>query len=564
MRTMRTASCQRDAMSDAATAVTRDLISSLPPDGEGVVLCFGWSAAVPHIADEIPASYEIVVYDPDGTAAEIPERVRMITADDFSFLSDYRFRVANGQFKVIRHNPTIARHARAFDTFLKQLEEEMVLARVNTTTAIGMGHHFIDAYFDNIPALLTHPGVASLAGLFPGWAAFVIGPGPSLAYSTEALRVARIHRTITVAVDAALPYLRAQGIVPDFIVGIDPLPENMRFYGGMEYWRSAALVALAQYTPEVIRTYRGPLFMCDQPGNAAHAWLAHYWNPKGTIEAFGGSVSHLAFSLADHVGCTSIGLVGQDLCWQDDYYAPGTWDTIHGREIAQPGAGARMPARNNLGQTVWTNGILTLFLTSWKRRFMRVTECNGQHIYQCSRGGLSIPGACDLDPMAFLEELCTLKNVRDNQTAHVRELHRYAADKTVAADYSLLRAEIDAAIGLLQERENISRRILKLLDRERLHRHNLGRRAQIIKDVERLNARVPHPILNLVAAYSYGIELYLASEATRRIDDIEHPEKQLREQLARAEKYYMQLKTSITGLLRALRSLSRRLAHTGH
>lgn len=554
--------CAEDTNKDGTL---RRLLASLQPGSEGIVLSFGRSELVPVLAERLPPEYEIAVYDPDDGEATapsgtpdalpaLPARVRMMSGLDFGMFCDWRTRIANGQMLVVHHNPTVNRYPDKFKAFLARLDEERRLVNSNTMTAVGMGRHFVGAYIDNMPEILERPGIEALREAFAGVPAWIVGPGPSLPSAVDALR--RSRGILTIAVDAALPYLREQRIVPDIVVGIDPLRENINFYGmgeEMQYWRATALVSLAQYTPEVHRTYAGPRFNAHCPGSIIFLWLAQYFCDRSVINSFGGSVSHVAFALAEIMGCSAIGLVGQDLCWRDHYYAPGVQAALTGPDSPAHDTTHALRRTNAHGDEVWMTGVLETFLVQWTNRLRRPAPV----VCQCSEGGMEIPGAHYMTPLEF-RAAHEPGDPIDFKTG-LWAIHETARAAMPPFNRRAMFEDVRQVTRVLHGRQQLTRKILRLI-REARTRARAHEREHIIQRLDAATRRMPHPVLSLVAYYHYGLELFLSRHSVQQMGACDDPERSLDEQLSRGHTYYTETNMALMGLLPLLDALRERLA----
>ena len=81
----------------------------------------------------------------------------------------------------------------------------------------------------------------------------------------------------------------------------------------------------------------------------------------------------------------------------------------------------------------------------------------------------------------------------------------------------------------------------------------------ILDKIESLTTKVRHPILNLIAAYHYQLELYLKRQAVVEVDEIEDKLERLDAQLERGLTYYSQLLEAVDLFVKRLEQLGREL-----
>jgi hypothetical protein len=84
------------------------------------------------------------------------------------------------------------------------------------------------------------------------------------------------------------------------------LPENVAFFRDNPLLKDVPSSASLQYTPEIVNLYPGPIFANTVRENLVTAWLSPFWQDKGTVHCFGGSVAHMGLAAAEHLGCDPI------------------------------------------------------------------------------------------------------------------------------------------------------------------------------------------------------------------------------------------------------------------
>ena len=80
----------------------------------------------------------------------------------------------------------------------------------------------------NLNAIQQNPGVIALKNKFRDLPCIVVGAGPSLDKNIRFLHRAQ-NKAVIISCDAALKPLMGNGIVPDFVVCLDPQEEITRF-----------------------------------------------------------------------------------------------------------------------------------------------------------------------------------------------------------------------------------------------------------------------------------------------------------------------------------------------
>ncbi len=173
---------------------------------------------------------------------------------------------------------------------------------------------------NNLPTFVTTPSIAEIRGLLAGYPAIIVAAGPSLARNVELLREAK-GRAVIIAVQTTFKTLLQYGIVPDFVTSLDYNEISTRFFEGIDDFHGVHLIAEPKATPGVIDRYGGPISLLDN--TFARQCLGDGFEAKAGLKA-GATVAHLAFYLAEHLGCDPVIFVGQDLAFTGGvFYTPG-------------------------------------------------------------------------------------------------------------------------------------------------------------------------------------------------------------------------------------------------
>ena len=473
--------------------------------------------------------------------------------NDFSFLDRYHRHLVNGTWYVVRDNPSRRLNEKAYDNFYRRLNEEKRLVLSNVGTALGLGKSFANSFMKNLPNILRRPGVTALKDVFKGRPAIVVAAGPSLEKNLHLLKEAK-SKVVTIAVDAALPTLLPAGIVPDLLVAIDPLPENVALFKDNPLLKHVPFICLTQYTPEIVDVYPGPLFVNMAEQNLVTLWLRPFWEDKGTIVCFGGSVAHLGFAAAEYLGCSTIALVGLDLSFDAKFHAgdaSSLLTAMHG--VPFEFRNRAETATDIFGESRCTLPSLLSFRTSFENRIKRFAG----RVIDATEGGLPLEGATNLRLRDFIDEYCNAPEL-DARTELV-----HLADTEVYYNLEGLLQEVTKARDILQEIRKRAGRILQYIGRvqdlRKKGREETEEFHDILDKIGRLTMKVRHPLLNLIAVYHYQLELYLKRQAVTEIDQMEDKLERLDAQLERGVTYYSELLEAIDLFVKELERLIRNL-----
>ena len=138
----------------------------------------------------------------------------------------------------------------------------------------------------------------------------VIGAGPSLDYSAAAVMELQKNGACTIAVDAALVSLLAKGIIPDFVVCLDPLDYVERLF---EVDQSRLSATSLVYFPTANHTAVAAWSHKRYSAIGSHSRFEKFNREKPSTVLFSsGSVIHPAVDLAVRKGAENVYLAGAD------------------------------------------------------------------------------------------------------------------------------------------------------------------------------------------------------------------------------------------------------------
>jgi len=542
-----------------------DLLGKM--DNEGIAVLFGFGLG--YFAEEVLKKFEkghlLLVYEAipalfraaletrDLSDLLESEKVKVILgqdADDFSMLHSHHHLIINGKFWIVKHHPSVKLNEEAYDRFHKRLLEEKRLSDTGVGTVIGLGKEFINAFMANIPQIIRKPGVSKVKDIFKGRPAIVVSAGPSLEKNFHLLKKAK-GKAIIVAVDVVLPTLLPAGIVPDILVAIDPLPQNIAVFKDNLLLKDVPFICLAQYTPETLNIYPGPMFLNTVAGNPIFQWLGGFWDDKGYIDCFGGSVAHLGFAAAEYMGANVIALIGQDLSFEEKLHAGDATKLLAASKNSQARdyrKGAEM-ADDIFGEKRYTLGSLLSFKTCFENR---MRTFNGTAI-NATEGGLPIEGARTMRLSDFIGEYCNLAPIDTHSI--LLELMK----SEVSYNLDGLISQVKDARAIFADIKRNAERTLKYIHKaKKLKEKKQEENPQlhnILDKLEKIREKVAHPILNIIAAYHYKLELYLMKQDIKEIDEIEDKWERLEKQLVRGQNYYGELLEAIPLFIKQLDKL---------
>ena len=201
------------------------------------------------------------------------------------------------------------------------LGELVQRSRVNDQTHRLRAKSWVADVLENVELLGQHPGILALAGKYRGVPAFVVGAGPSLGKNGHHLLQAA-KKGLIFATNSSASALDKLGVEPQVLccmesIDVSHLLRDLSFID-----RVVRAFSLSAH-PQTLRTGAGPLLAVWEAVPQLAQPLKDLTGYPGVPVS--GSVSTLAFALAQRLGCSPIVFVGQDLAYTDGRaYAVGT------------------------------------------------------------------------------------------------------------------------------------------------------------------------------------------------------------------------------------------------
>lgn len=303
-------------------------------------------------------------------------------------------------FVGLRHEPSIRRDPAFFAQAAARVADFVSLSRTNLATTIQHGRKTARNLCDNLQPYLHSGSLARLKDAFLGRPAIIVSAGPSLRKNIDQLHRAQ-GKAIIIAVQTTLRPLLEAGVTPDFVTALDHHEISSRFYENLPHGLTTELVAEPKTSRKVLQAWQqDPGRRLTLLGNAFLESILREARPaKPTLPA-GATVAHLAFSLAEYLGCGAAILVGQDLGFSDGLaYTPGTsyddvWRPETGRfctfemrqweHIARDRPALR-PIQDWRGNSTYTEQRLFTYLQQFERMF----AASAMAVIDATEGGVA-------------------------------------------------------------------------------------------------------------------------------------------------------------------------------
>jgi hypothetical protein len=400
--------------------------------------------------------------------------------------------------------------------FLQQMREWLAefeaLGRTNINTLVLNGRRTAENIARNLHWYVATPSLSRLRDSFKGAPAVIVSAGPSLRKNKHLLREV-VGKACIITVQTTLQPLLEMGIEPQFVTSLDYHQISTRFWEKLPRDLTTELIAEPKASNAILDLNPGPLWLLGN--DFAENLLAEMKLGKAKLPS-GATVAHLAYYVAEHIGCDPIIFIGQDLGFSDGLcYAPGTsyedvwrpelsrfctFEMKQWEQIVRDRAILRK-VPDYQGRPTYTEERLFTYLQHFERDFLR----SSRRIIDATEGGVLKRGATT---MPFAEAIKAFCGAPLEAT---RPAHGGLAWSRLDQCIECLRNRCDEA----REIERISDETLPLLQEVRDHIEDQPRVNRAIGKLDLLRAQM-RPLDN---AYGLIMQLTQLTELQRFCTD---------------------------------------------
>jgi hypothetical protein len=441
-------------------------------------------------------------------------------------------------FDFVIHPPSLHLHGAFHKEMQTAMSEFVGYCRTTLNTAILNGQRTAENIARNIGWYVGTPSLSRFKDRHAKQPAIIVSAGPSLRKNKQLLLEAA-GSAVIVAVQTTLQPLLEMGIEPDYVTSLDYHAICTRFFEKLPKDLRTELIAEPKASSAVLKLYPGPITIL---GNEFSERLVRDMGLKKTTLRAGATVAHLAFYLAEHLGCDPIIFVGQDLGFSDGLcYTPGTsyedvWRPELGRfctmEMRQWEHIVReRPILRKIddwhGRPMYTEERLFAYLQQFERDF----SVSAARVIDATEGGAKKRGAEMMTLRQAIDVFCTQR-----------------LERTECATQSETTARIDECVASLRNRRDEAQRIaqvgrdtLPLLKQVSDCLHDGQQANRIIAQIDALRAKMRE----LNDCYEAVAQLTQHTELTRfradraiaasRVSGIEKQRRQLARDIANVQ-----------------------------
>jgi hypothetical protein len=485
---------------------------------------FGLGYHVEELLDRAATEAIVCVYEPDvrliatalthrDLSATLESRRLMFftepdKADLFTRLMPHTAAASLGTGSLV-HPASVRAHPEFHAQVQAWVEEFASFGRTSMNTLVLNGRCTAENIARNVGWYAASPSLSRLRDKHKGKPAIVVSAGPSLRKNKHLLRDAS-ERAVIVAVQTTLQPLLEMGVEPHFVTSLDYHEICTRFFEKLPPTLRTELVAEPKATGEIFSMHPGPVSIL---GNDYAEGLLRELSPEKEKLPSGATVAHLAYYLAEHLGCDPIIFVGQDLGFSDGLcYSPGTsYEDVWRPELSrfctvemkqwEQIVRERFILRRITdyeGRAMYTEERLFSYLQQFERDFAN----SKARIIDATEGGAAKRGATPMKLADALEQFCPQPLPAPRFVSHPgtawHRVHECAGP---------LQKRIEEA----KEIEEVARDTLPLLEEIRDHVNDQPRVNRAIIRVDALRARMNE----LGATYDLVTQLTQTSELKR-------------------------------------------------
>lgn len=426
----------------------------------------------------------------DLSQAILDHKIRLLTCLDKSRLfADWTPHLAaiSVGHHVVDHPPSLQLQTEFLHQAKELLEEFLAFGKTTLNTLLVNSRRTCENLARNIPWYVANPGIDRLRNAMSGQPAIVVAAGPSLRKNKHLLSQAK-GKAVLICVQTAFQQLLDTGVEPEFVTSLDYHDICAQFFQHVPRHVRTELVAEPKATPRIFDLNPGPLSLL---GNNFIEQLLCEMKLHRPGLASGATVAHLAYYLAEYLGCDPIIFVGQDLGFSDGLaYAPGTsYDDLWKPELSRYNTVEMMQWQRIVrdktilrkvpdyrGGTTYTEERLYTYLQQFERDFAQTRRT----IIDATEGGVAKRGTVVMPLHEALQRYC-----QQPLTRCIPEHPGLRWDRLPEAIQSLENRTAEA-----QQIVTIGQQTLPLLNQIRESLDDQNRVNQLIAQIDPLRLRV--------------------------------------------------------------------------
>lgn len=290
--------------------------------------------------------------------------------------------------------PTAVEHLRHLYRELTNHLNQKAVARL---TRLNASHLFLSNALVN--AVFANPlnPLSEYQDLYKNKPVLIVATGPSLNKQLPLLAKFK-ELFVIIAADPAVPILKEFGVVPQFVVSIDP--KKRPYWKHNELDPATTFVIEIGCCPDVAWSSNHKYVV-----TSCHRDVFRLLTDLGAAPSYlmtGGSVTTTAFSLACHMGANPIVMIGQDLAWTDGKDHADGYVSQYSREQLEARHAKGFEIEGYDGRPVRTERQLLYYKTWFEQRIAQMPD---RLVVNATEGGACIEGAAHVPFASVCQEL---------------------------------------------------------------------------------------------------------------------------------------------------------------
>ena len=377
---------------------------------------------------------------------------------------------------IVRHpeyeNVFVEEHSRFVDT----LNRVVSAIKVEGNTEAYFGKDMAYNIVNNIKHIPYSHYLSEFIGKFDeNTIGIVVAAGPSLDRNVHILHDIK-EKAIIMATDTSLKRLHDEGIVPDFVVSVDP-KKPIRLFENVSFEKIPFMCRL-DCNCKVLSLHTGHKIWVNPLEFFAQLYAKI--DMEVDVENSGGSVATMAFSLCNMLGLNNIVLIGQDLAYDgESTHAGGIEDHIINEDKTIT------YVKGNNGDMVKTRGDWKIYL-EWYERVIKLLP-EETRVINATEGGAYIEGTEIMTLREVADTLCTKQlHITDKINSILERTHEDYNDK-IAEFFDNCVSDIKVMIKSLEKGITLCNRF------ERKYKRSKSLTSEVINcmnDIGKVNKRV--------------------------------------------------------------------------
>ena len=318
---------------------------------------------------------------------------------------------------------SVIEHPQSFRIFpeyyseIKSIINKIINKKASDAASINaFGKLYLINALKNIPLLKNYSNISRLFRQFENFPAVVIASGPSLDSNISFLRNIQ-DKIFIIAADSAGGPLAQNGIIPDFVISVDPQPyieEHLRLIPE----NNSAYIFSITANAQSVKKHNGFITMTSHPVCQFIEELSG--SVSQSIDSLTGNVSGDALIFAYRAGYRNIGLMGLDFSFSDySIYAKGSayqnrFSLFFQNRIIPVETANLNYIMKSSGGTVCEGKLTRKSFINYRNSFEEMIKKNNiSGVYNINNSGLDIKGTERISIKNFADRFC-LKTIPKN------------------------------------------------------------------------------------------------------------------------------------------------------